>query len=50
LADMNGVPLAGADHAIYTRVSLVVARPDVNELVTEALRETICPAFAQGAK
>jgi len=49
LADGDGVPLVGADHAIYTPVSIVVARPDVADAVIEAVRCVICTAFAQGA-
>jgi fructose-1,6-bisphosphatase/inositol monophosphatase family enzyme len=47
VTDAQGAPLAGANHAIFTPVAFIVARPEVVDTVIEAIRATICPGFGR---
>ena len=46
LTEADGIPLRGIDHPIYTPVAIVVARPEVANVVVDAIRAVILPSFA----
>jgi len=41
----DGKVLVGSDHPIRTPVALVVAVPEVVEIIVEAVRSLVCPTF-----
>jgi len=45
VTDAQGQPMRGGNHQIYQPVTFVVARPEVQDAVVEAIRGIICPAF-----
>lgn len=45
VTDSQGRLLQGGNHEIYTPIAFVVARPELEDLVVEAIRTTVCPAF-----
>jgi fructose-1,6-bisphosphatase/inositol monophosphatase family enzyme len=49
VTNSEGMPLEGGNHDIYMPVAFVVARPEVETLVIEAIRTTVCPGFLREA-